>query len=238
MKFQAGSKPLLVPLLLGAGLMIHGCSDDDGPPPRPSDLGGMAILDLKLHEAPPDILNLDSPPPDQYPGYTPMYMDLNEGTGGYYVWAYYQLGAADGSEGTPLREIYTVDETEGEKAKSKNDTVLPNNLNSGSIVTGNVIHLAFRHGNWPVVRGIAVANIDTSDDTTMIQYAPPNVEGRYPVVWVQERKSDGWRSVKPGPWEPNPQDLNEGTSSLIHITDYIYIGYCVDQEYYDWLQSR
>lgn len=70
-----------------------------------------------------------------------------------------------------------------------------------------------------------------------MEYGPPEVEGEYPVVWAQERKSDGWSTVHPGPWEPNPQDLNEGTS-FIHITDYIYLGYGVDQEVYDWLQAR
>jgi hypothetical protein len=39
---------------------------------------------------------------------------------------------------------------------------------------------------------------------------------------------------------PDAQDLNEGESMplLGFIPDYIYIGYCVDQEVYDWLQSR
>ncbi|MBN1441947.1 MAG: hypothetical protein JXA90_04515 [Planctomycetes bacterium] len=239
MKDRLGIETLLLSLVVGLGLLVHGCDGDDGPSLPPPNLAGTAILDLKLLEAPADLLNLTAPPADAYPGYTPVYMDLNEGTGGNYVWLYYKLGPADGSEGTPLGEIYTVDETDGEKPKSKDDTVLPNNLNSGSVVEGNRIFLAFKSSDWPVVRGIAVANIDSSDNSTMIQYAPPNVEGKYPVVWVQERKNDGWSTSMPGPWEPSPQDLNEGTSfALFYVTDYNYIGYCVDQEVYDWLQER
>ncbi len=232
---------LLLVLSLSTGFFAFGCGggDDDERPPLPQpNLAGTAVLDLKLL-----ISNNGAPPADAFPGYTPISMDLNEGTGGDYVWLYYKLGMADGSEGVPISEIYTVDETDGENVKSENDTQLSINLNSNSALNGDKIYLAFRNSDWPVVRGIAVANYDNYDDTTVIKYAPPSVENEYPVVWVQEQLKGDLSSSPPGPWGAAPQDLNEGTSwlatfPLIYVTDYIYIGYCVDQEVYDWLQQQ
>jgi hypothetical protein len=41
-------------------------------------------------------------------------IDLNDGTGGHYIWLYYRMGRADGLEGTPIGEVYTVNEVDGE----------------------------------------------------------------------------------------------------------------------------
>ena len=237
-----------VTLMILVASAIDGCKKDgggNGPPPAPAEpanLTGTAILDVKLLESPVNIGPKLTPPANAFPGYTPLDMDLNESTGGNYVWLYYKTGPADGSQGTPLGEIYTVDKTEGEALKSDAHTQLPVNLTSHSIVVGHEIYLTFQHSAWPVVRGIAVANVDTEEDTQVIKYVPPEVEGKYPVFWVQERSSTEAQSAEAGKWGPNPQDLNEGTSFLLppffNITDYIYIGYCLDQEYYDWLKQQ
>jgi hypothetical protein len=228
---------------LGVVLAVGGCGGGgrSAPPARPASLTGSAVLDLTLVTA-PIVLNEPQVPPD-VPGFTVLDVDLNESTGGDYVWLYGRIGPADGSAGTPLGELYTVDATAGEKLRSGQDTELPVNLNSSTPVVGHEIHLAFRHSSWPVVRCVAVADVNDQYDTQIIRYLPPEAEGSYPVVWVQERISKDLHTVPAGPWGSDPQDLNEGTSLIIpplvfDITDYIYVGYCLDQAYYDWLQHR
>jgi len=240
MRSTTSVTPTFLTCLLGIVMLACGGSDEDGDGgtgimPAPN-LTGDAILDVRLLTAPVSIGGSNTPPPDAFPGYTPMAMDLNEGTGGDYVWLYYKIGRADGADGRPLDEIYTVDVTDGEDLKSAEDTRIWVNLNSGTPVTGHEIYLACSRSDWPVVRGIVVANVDDVDTVTM-EDAPPGISNRYPVIWVKERISGGMSASPPGPWSTDGQDLNEGTSWLVPpiISDYSYIGYCVDQEVYDWL---
>jgi hypothetical protein len=237
-------------LLLAASMIMlvsiaGGCGSDSGgggtpaAPARPAVVEGTAILDVKLVNAPLVIGTQPTPPAIE--GYTLLDMDLNDSTGGDYIWLYGKVGPADGSEGTPLGEVYTVDKTDGETLKSEGDTQLGINLTTNSIGVGDEIYLAFRHAAWPVVRGIAVANVDYAKGTEVIKYIPPEVKGIYPVYWVQQRPSTPLpRNGEPGHFGYYPQDLNEGTSTIIppHMTDYIYIGYCLDQDYYDWLSTQ
>jgi hypothetical protein len=58
-------------------------------------------------------------------------------------------------------------------------------------------------------------------------YAPPEAEGKYQVVWVEELKPDNLKTPY-SEFPPNVQDLNEGESSLFYVSDYIYMGYCKD----------
>jgi hypothetical protein len=231
-------------------LLAAGCSGGgDGPefwnndyePPSDTmpapNTAGDAILDIQLIARPVQ-LGGASPDPNAIPGYTLLGADLNEGSGGDYVWLYYQTGPADGSEGRPLGEIYTVDETDGETVKDVEDIKLPVNLNSGTPVEGNRIFLACCDADWPVVRGIVFANVDDMGETISIVDAPPGISSRYPVIWATERIEGSWDGVIPNaPWPSDAQDLNEGTSWLFPpiLSDYNYIGYCVDQEIYDWL---
>lgn len=204
-------------------------------PPRPDDLSGEAVLELRMLSVP--LSEGTDSPPDAFPGFTGIPMDLNDSTGGDYVWLYYRMGPADGSQGDPVSEIYTVDSTDGEGLKSGVDTSLMVNTNNNAFYSdANRIYIAFATADWPVVRGIAVANYDLSE--TRAHYAPPGVEATYPIVWSQQR---AYHRVidHDGQWGPNPQDLNEGTSGIFTgVTDYIYIGYMVDQEIYDWIQRQ
>ena len=236
-------------LIAFVALLAAGCSgggdgpefwnneqDDPSDPIPPPNTAGEAILDIQLvvHPVP---LGGASPDPNAIPGFTLLGADLNEGSGGDYVWLYYKTGKADGSEGRPLGEIYTVDATDGETLKDVEDTLIPGNLNSGTPVEGNRIHLACRHTSWPVVRGIVFANVDDTGDTVSIVDAPPGIASRYPVIWATERIRGNWAVGPEGPWPNDAQDLNEGTSWLFPpiLSDYNYIGYCVDPEIYDWL---
>jgi len=55
-----------------------------------------------------------SNPPAVVDGHRRLPVDLNQGSGGGYVWIYYELGADDGSDGTPIGRIYTIDTSNGE----------------------------------------------------------------------------------------------------------------------------
>jgi len=218
----------IVPTALALGLLVllGGCGFGTGMPPP--NVEGMAVLELRVWtETYPGEM-----PGDAWSGWSAMPSDLNGGTEGPAIRLYYRMGRANGADGTPLAELYTVDETEGEALKARDDTWIDGDLNAGTSTGGHVIYLACRQDRWPVVRGIVVANVDPDDYTAQIAYAPPEVEGQYPVIWLKERRDTAWSPCPEGPWTCDAQDLNEGAGWW---TDWVYIGYCVDQEVYDWL---
>jgi hypothetical protein len=95
--------------------------------------------------------------------------------------------------------------------------------------------LYYINSPWPVARCVVVAN----ETKKITRFGPPQAEGKYPVVWVKELLPDEWKTPSNFPQPPDAQDLNEGQSlPPFFISDWIFIGYCVDQEVYDWLQSR
>ena len=133
----------------------------------------------------------------------------------------------------PLREIYTVDEYEGEtpfKGGINAGYPGPVNLNVGGALDHDPLWLyKSQEVTGPVIRCIVVAN----EDTGQTVYGPGAPAGEYDVVWVEELIPDNLHPPS-GPYPANAQDLNEGESGgvfpFIYISDYIYIGYCVDQE--------
>jgi len=230
-KTTAGSGALEIAWIMAVAAAIVSCSSGKDFPPRPQDLSGQAVIGLTMLS---QHWSVGNGVPPALPGYTGIPQDLNASTGGDYVWLYYTMGNADGSQGDLVSEIYTVDVTEGEGLKSADDTRFTVNTNNNSINTGNEIYIAFGRSDWPVVRGIAVAVLSNGGNA-YYRYFPAGIEQRYPVVWVRERKDNDPYGQPDGPWGTDAQDLNEGTSTFLYVTDYIYLGYLVDQEVYDWL---
>lgn len=204
-------------------LLQGGCGGggggDDAAPPAP--LTGEAILEIRLVDG-----GHRSTPPAAPPGFRLLDIDLNEGTGGNYIWLYYRTGKADGSEGQPLSRIYTVDEHDREAPQG--GVKLPVNLNANEyVVQGGrgPLWLYAVNGDSPAVRCIVV---DNRTDQLRV-YGPPEAAGRYRIEWVRELSSDGWSP----PYDDLPrdvQDLNEGESSIFPpvYSDYIFIGVCRD----------
>ena len=219
-------------LLISLPFFLFACGGgggDENPMPPPN-LEGSAITGIEVVDS-----GYSSTPPAASPGYTVLDIDLNDGTGGHYIWLYYKVGPADGSEGTPIGEIYTVDEFDKE-TPTKGGTKIPVNLNGGSPFVHQPLWLYYINSSWPVARCVVVAN----ETKKITKYGPPEAEGKYPVVWVKELLPDDWKTPSDYPQPADAQDLNEGESDslLFILSDYIYIGYCVDQEVYDWLQSQ
>ncbi|MGC9324177.1 MAG: hypothetical protein ACP5G0_05430 [Desulfomonilia bacterium] len=203
-------------LQISCGGDSGGGNEDESPPP---DITGDAILDLYLVDG-----GHTSTPPAPLAGYTLLDIDLNEGTGGNYIWLYYKMGEADGSEGVPVSKIYTVDEYDGET--SQGGTKLPVNLNENEYTTGGhePLWLYYTRSSWPVARCIVVYNATNG----VKKYGPPEAEGKYEIVWVEELSPDEWKTPY-ADIPPDAQDLNEGESiPLYFISDYIYIGYGKD----------
>lgn len=204
--------------------VIVSCGDggDGSDPNSSSDSNtGVAIIGLTVIDG-GDALSGGTPPPEPE-GYTLLPIDLNEGTGGHYVWLYYKMGLADGSQGDPIGEIYTVAEYDGETPISEDDTKLSVNLN-GEVST-NPLWLYYSTSRGPVVRCIVVAN-ETEGKTV---YGPPEAAGKYNVIWVEELDPDSWKTPSDYPQPPDAQDLNEVYNiGFIKVTNWIFIGYCVD----------
>jgi hypothetical protein len=194
-------------LVLAAGCRSGG---DDDSNPKPEDIEGAAVLGIYLADS-----GYTAVPPTPEEGYSLVNMDLNGDTGGHYIWLYYRVGAADGSEGMPLSSIYTVMPGQGET--SHGGTMLDVNLNAGAAMNEvgcEELYLWYKRSDWPVVRCIVVYNL--SSGVTL--YAPPEGEDMYnsgaiDIVWVHEQSAD------------DRQDLNEGEG---FYSDYTYIGYGVD----------
>ena len=170
----------------------------------------------------------NSTPPAPPAGFRLLDIDLNEGSGGSYVWLYYRTGKADGSEGQPVSRIYTVDEHDGEAPQG--GVKLPVDLNAGSHIVGGVpLWLYVVQAERPVARCIVVDNRGIGSNSTGKRvYAPPEAAGKYQIEWVRELNPDNLSQ----PFADLPfdaQDLNEGESFLpFFVSDYIYIGYCRD----------
>jgi hypothetical protein len=208
-------------LFLSILVLLSGCrsgSSDDNT--QPENITGDAILDVQLMDG-----GHDGTPPAPPAGYTLLDIDLNEGTGGNYIWLCYKMGKADGSDGEPVGKIYTVDEYDHEQPRG--GTKLPVDLNNNDYATGGhgPLWLYFTRSSWPVARCIVVYNATEG----IMKYAPPEAEGKYDIVWVQELLPDTLDApVEDLP--PHAQDLNEGQSFpyLGYYSDYIYIGYGKD----------
>jgi hypothetical protein len=185
----------------------------------PEEITGDAILDIQLVDGGHPWLS-DGTPPEPPAGYALLDYDLNEGSGGNYIWLYYKVGKADGSEGDPLSSIYTVCERDNEDAHG--GTQLPVNLSNNSQSPNEpVLWLYCTRAKWPVVRCIVVYNYQED----VIKYAPPEAEGKYKIVWVQDQTSDhmGFTNDTLG-LTADAQDLNEHEL----CEDYIFLGYGVD----------
>lgn len=205
-------------LALVSGLLQGSCGGggDDGTVP-PDNLTGDAILEIQLVDG-----GRNSTPPAAPAGFRLLNIDLNEGSGGNYIWLYYKTGKADGSQGQPVSRIYTVDEHDGEAPQG--GTKLPVNLNEGSPFVGGVpLWLYVVKADRPVARCVVVDNRTKGKRL----YGPPEAAGKYSIEWVRQLVPDGF-----GPpysdLPPDTQDLNEGESYLFVLSDYIYIGYCKD----------
>jgi hypothetical protein len=204
---------------------IVSCGDggDDSVPDSSSDNNtGVAIIGLTVIDG-GDALSGGTPPPEPE-GYTLLPIDLNEGTGGHYVWLYYKMGLADGSQGDPIGEIYTVAEYDGETPISEDDTKLSVNLNGEG--NANPLWLYRSTSTGAVIRCIVVAN-ETEGKTV---YGPPEAAGKYNVIWVEELDPDSWKTPSGYPQPSDAQDLNEADSPIFpRWADWIFIGYCVDR---------
>jgi len=182
---------------------------------------GLAVLDVYLRDGGAPLFG-GSEPPSPNPGYEVLPIDLNGGTGGDYIWLYYRLGRADGLDGTPLGEIYTVDEY-GRESPYKGGTKLPVNLNEGGNGGHDPLWLYKVKATDTIARCVVVAN----DSRGVTMYGPLQAEGQYDVVWVEEIIPNSLKALPPYP--PDAQDLNEGESNLFYpLTDFIYIGFCAD----------
>jgi len=192
-------------------LASGGGDDGDDDDAQDEPLTGNAILDIQIIDGG----LLSSTPPAAPEGYTLLNYDIYEGSAHNYVWLYYKVGKADGSEGMPISEIYTVNELDGEEPDG--GTKVPVSVN-GDI---GGIWLYYTKASRPVVRYIVIYNASESVKV----YGPPEEKDNYETVWVEEL-SDG-DSDAPSNFgvPPDAQDLNEGAGPF---SDYIYIGYGTD----------
>lgn len=197
-----------------------GGGDGDGESTLPTSIEGEAVIGLTVIDG-GDALSGGTPPPEPE-GYTLLPIDLNEGTGGHYVWLYYKMGPADGTQGTPISEIYTVAEIRGETPISEDDTKLSANLNGEGDQTS--LWLYYSASSGFVLRCIVVAN-ETSGVTV---YGPPEAGGQYNVIWVEELDPDELKTPSTFPQPPDAQDLNEKDGFIPGSSDWIFIGYCTD----------
>jgi len=218
----------LIIIFYGVLIMSIGCgsngdtgSSDGGDEDGSVDLTGDAIIGLTVIDG-----GYEGTPSEAPEGYTLLPIDLNAGTGGHYIWLYYKMGSADGSQGTPIGDIYTVAEYDGEEPIIEDDIRLPVSLNGDD--TNHPLWLYYSESSGSVVRGIVVSN--ESEGLTF--YGPPEAEGKYDVVWVEELIPDEWKTPSEFPQPPDAQDLNEKQSFLFPpiflMSDWIFLGYCVD----------
>lgn len=207
-------------MALAFGLLQASCGGGDGAEDTspPANLTGDAILELQLVDG-----GGNSTPPAPPAGFRLLDIDLNQGTGGNYIWLYYRTGKADGSEGQPISRIYTVDEYDHETPQG--GTKLPVDLNAGSpFVGGRPLWLYTVKADRPVARCVVVIN-RTKDK---LEYGPPQAAGKYQIEWVRELVPDNLSPPSGYGVPADAQDLNEGESYLLYVSDYIFIGLCKD----------
>lgn len=201
-------------VFLGCGGGGSSSDDNGGSEEIPS---GEAILDIQLIDGGP--LGSGGTPPAAPAGYTLLNIDLNDGTIGNYIWLYYKVGKADGSEGEPLSAIYTVNVTDNETPHG--GTQLPVNLNNDDLSPNEpTLWLYATKAKSPVVRCIVVYNYTEN----IIKYGPPEAEGKYKIIWVQDQTTDhiGYTNEDLG-LTVDAQDLNEH-----ELGSFVFIGYGVD----------
>ncbi len=188
-----------------------------GDDPVVPDRSGDAVIGLTIADG-----GFSSTPPAVPQGYTLLPIDINAG---YslgplaYVWLYYKMGPADGSQGAPLAEIYTVNQNDGETPLDPNDVQVPVSVDGNNRTSPIWLYYRTATENDPVVRCVVVAN----QSKGITAYGPPEAEGRYRVVWVEELDPDSWKTPEEYPQPADAQDLNEG-----QLGDWIFIGYCTD----------
>jgi hypothetical protein len=212
-KFLRNSLVMFV-LAFGIVALIASGGGDDGGDDNSQDeppLTGNAILDIQIIDGG----LLSSSPPAAPEGFTLLNYDINEGSAHNYVWLYYKVGKADGSEGMPISEIYTVNELDGEEPQG--GTKVPVSVN-GDI---GGIWLYYIKASRPVARSIVIYNASEAVKV----YGPPEAEGNYKTVWVEELSDDDSDAPSNFGVPADAQDLNEGAGPF---SDYIYIGYGTD----------
>ncbi len=228
--------------LLACVFMLTTCGGDGdnsgnggtSPTPRPANITGNAILDLQVVDGGP--ASGSGTPPPAPAGFTLLNVDLNSGTGGNYIWLYYKVGKAGGSQGQPISKIYTVDEAPADSLcgggveTAQGGTRLPVNLNQGSPKGREPLWLYYEKSDWPVARCIVVDARKADGSNHVRMYAPPEAAGQYQVVWVEQLTPGTCTSPFTSEGiPPHAQDLNEGEAPAPFVlSDYIYIGYCKD----------
>lgn len=136
--------------------------------------------------------------------------DLNASVGGAYIWIYYLLGYDNDETFTPLSEICTIDQTDGETLAAlpgEGWVQLVGDLNSGA--GGDYITLAYRRSSYPadkLLTGLRVEHIAKSNN--------------YFTQYTSELNS--WYAVTQGYGGTLKQDLNEGSGGW---TIYLYYTY-------------
>lgn len=115
----------------------------------------------------------------------------------------------------PISEIYTVNEQDGEAPQG--GTKVPVSVNGD--VGG--IWLYYIKASRPVARSIVIYNATEAVKV----YGPPEAEGTYKTVWVEELSDDEWGEPDSYGVPNDAQNLNEGRTIF---SDDIYIGYGTD----------
>jgi hypothetical protein len=157
------------------------------------------ILDLKIVEG----SNATSPHKIDGRDYYKLNYDLNAGSGGAFIYIYYLPGFENDTI-TPIAEVATIDESDGERLQDLPDGFVKINHDLNRTVGGDFIYLAYRRRNDPsdeLVTGLKVNN----------------------VYSIGTSSSNNWYAVTQGYTSASPQDLNENAGG-----DYIYLYYTND----------
>ncbi len=144
--------------------------------------------------------------PNQYNAnglvYKKMFMDLNSGAGGDYVYMYYALGNDDGSSGVaPITSVYVCNHSDNEYAHA-GDATIAVDLNAGA--GGDFIYLCYGRGGSNIVRGLLLF------DGVNLAYSEGTSGG---TNWFEVTEMSSAAM----------QDLNEGAGG-----DYVYLYFTYD----------
>ncbi|HER08951.1 MAG TPA: hypothetical protein ENO20_08590 [Bacteroides sp.] len=159
----------------------------------------VCVLDLKIVEG----SNAANPYKINGRDYYRLNFDLNNGSGGPYIFIYYLAGLENDTI-TPVAEVATINTSDGESLQNMPDgfEMINHDLNRG--VGGDFIYLAFRRRNDPsdeLVTGLRVQSAYSFGTSA----------------------ANTWYVVTAGYTSATPQDLNEGAGG-----DYIYLYYTND----------